>query len=176
MTPSRYRPLLQCKLISLASYLDELDATVPATGTAYAADSTLRRAVERLVQVVVEAAIDAGDLLLAEDGRIVGETGREIFEALFAAGVIDDSLRRRFAYEHSGLRNRIVHDYDELDNAVVWQAALVGRLLVLGAGHGNGRHEQGRQGRGSPTHGVVSDGETPTPREWPQNQGDFRSA
>ena len=122
MTPRRLRPLLQRKLTSLASYLDELDATLPATVTA-AADSTVRRAVERLVQVVVEAAMDAGDLLLAEEGRMVGETAREIFDALSAAGVIDDSLRRRFAYEYSALRNRIVHDYDELDNAIVWQAA-----------------------------------------------------
>ena len=123
MTPHRLRPLLQRKLISLASYLDELDATLPVTVTAYAADSTVRRAVERLVQVVVEAAMDAGDLLLAEEGKMVGETAREIFEALHTAGVIDDALRRRFAYEYSALRNRIVHDYDELDNAVVWQAA-----------------------------------------------------
>jgi uncharacterized protein YutE (UPF0331/DUF86 family) len=134
MTPPRLRPLLQRKLISLASYLDELDATLPATVTAYAADSTVRRAVERLVQGVMEATLDAGDLLLAEEGRMAGETAREIFEALSAAGVLDDSLRRRFAYEYSALRNRIVHDYDELDNAVVWQAArqLVpdGRALV----------------------------------------------
>jgi len=123
MTPHRLRPLLQRKLISLASYLDELDSTLPVTVTAYAADSTVRRAVERLVQVVVEAAMDAGDLLLAEEGKMVGETAREIFEALHTAGVIDDALRRRFAYEYSALRNRIVHDYDELDNAVVWQAA-----------------------------------------------------
>ena len=42
-------------------------------------------------QVVVEAAMDAGDLLLAEEGRMVGETAREIFEALHTAGVIDDA-------------------------------------------------------------------------------------
>lgn len=134
MTPSRPQALLQRKIISLAAYLDELDATIPATVAAYAAATTVRRAVERLVQVVVEAAIDAGDLLLAGEGRMVGETAREIFEALYAAGVIDDSLRRRFAHEYSALRNRIVHDYDQLDNPVVWQAArqLVpdGRALV----------------------------------------------
>lgn len=123
MTPPRTRALLQRKLAALVSYLDELDATVPSTEAAYAADSTLRRAVERLVQVVVEAATDAADLLLAAEGRTVGESTREIFEALHAAGAIDDGLRRRFAYEHSALRNRIVHDYDELDNAAVWRAA-----------------------------------------------------
>ena len=134
MTPPRHRALLQRKLTSLAAYLDELEAILPATLIEYIAASTVRRAVERLVQVVVEAAADAGDLLLAEEGRTAGETTREIFEALHAAGIIEDALRRRFAYEHSALRNRIVHDYDELDNAAVWQAAhrLVpdGRALV----------------------------------------------
>lgn len=134
MTPSRSGALLQRKLIALAAYLDELHATLPATASDYAAATTVRRAAERLVQVVMEAAIDAGDLLLAGEGRMVGETARDIFEALHAAGIIDDSLRRRFAYDYTALRNRIVHDYDELDDAAVWQAArqLVpdGRALV----------------------------------------------
>jgi uncharacterized protein YutE (UPF0331/DUF86 family) len=116
MTPPRLRALLQRKLNSLAAYLDELQATVPDAVTTYTANSMVRRAVERLVQVVLECAADAGDLLLAEESRVVGETARDIFEGLHAAGVIDQALRQRFAYEYSGLRNRIVHDYDELDN------------------------------------------------------------
>src|SRR5687767_8717082 len=101
MTPPRPRALLQRKLTSLAAYLDELDATVPDTVAAYTASSTVRRAVERLIQVVIECAADAGDLLLAEEGRTVGDTARDIFEGLHAAGILDDALRRRFAYEYS---------------------------------------------------------------------------
>jgi uncharacterized protein YutE (UPF0331/DUF86 family) len=123
MTPPRRRALLQRKLASLASYLDELDAILPATEAAYMADTTVRRAVERLIQVIVEAGADSGDLLLTEEGRPAGDTAREIFEALRGAGIVDDALGRRFAYEYSALPNRIVHDYDELDNAAVWQAA-----------------------------------------------------
>jgi uncharacterized protein YutE (UPF0331/DUF86 family) len=123
MTSPRHRALLQRKLTSLATYLDELTVTVPDTLDGYTANPTVRRAVERLVQVVLESAADAGDLLLAEEGRTVGDAARDIFEGLHAAGVIDDSLRRRFAHDYSGLRNRIVHDYDVLDNATVWQAA-----------------------------------------------------
>jgi uncharacterized protein YutE (UPF0331/DUF86 family) len=82
-----------------------------------------RRAVERLVQVVIECAADTGDLLLTEEGRTVGESARDIFEGLHVAGIIDDTLRQRLAYEYSGLRNRIVHDYDELDSTAVWPAA-----------------------------------------------------
>jgi uncharacterized protein YutE (UPF0331/DUF86 family) len=102
---------------------------------AYTTDTTVRRAVERLIQVVLEAGADSADLLLAEAGHLAGDTAREIFEALRAAGIIDGALGRRFAYEHSALRNRIVPDYDELDNAAVWRAArqLVpdGRALVI---------------------------------------------
>jgi uncharacterized protein YutE (UPF0331/DUF86 family) len=123
MTPPRHRVLLERKLNSLAVYLDELDATVPATITEYGSNPMAKRAVERLVQGVLECAADAGDLLLCEEGRTVGDSARDIFEGLHSAGVIDDALRRRFAYEYSGLRNRIVHDYDVLDNAAVWQAA-----------------------------------------------------
>jgi uncharacterized protein YutE (UPF0331/DUF86 family) len=123
MTPPLHRALLQRKLASLAAYLDEPDTTVPAAVSDYTAGSTVRRAVERLVQVVVECAADAGDLLLTEEGRTVGDSARDVFEGLHSAGAIDAALRQRFAYEYGGLRNRIVHDYDELDNAAVWQAA-----------------------------------------------------
>jgi uncharacterized protein YutE (UPF0331/DUF86 family) len=130
------RALLQRKLTWLAAYLDKLDQILPGAVVDYAADSTVRRAVERPVQVVIECAVDAGDLLLASERRTVGETTREILEGLHAAGIIDDTLRQRFGYEYAGLRNRIVNDNDELDNAAPWQAArqLVpdGRALLTG--------------------------------------------
>src|SRR5439155_21584443 len=70
VTAPRRRPLLQRKLTSLTAYTDELDAILPPTLTGYNAGSTVRRAVERLVQIVVEAAADAGGLLLAEEARL----------------------------------------------------------------------------------------------------------
>src|SRR4029079_3615002 len=82
----------------------------------------------RLVQLVVECAADAGDLLLAEGGRPAGEATRDGFQTLHPAAIIRAALRRRFAYEYTALRNRIIHQYDELDNAAVWRAA---RQLVL---------------------------------------------
>src|SRR5207247_249079 len=97
MREPRHRALLQRKLGSLAAYLDELEATMPATLEPYTAQTIIRRAVERLVQLVVESAADAADLLLAEEGRTVGEAARDVFEALHPAGIIGDDLRRRFA-------------------------------------------------------------------------------
>jgi uncharacterized protein YutE (UPF0331/DUF86 family) len=123
MTSPHLQALLERKLASLGAYVEELETTLPPAAAAYAADPTVRRAVERLVQIVVECGADAGDLLLAKEGRAVGDTAREIYEGLRAAGIISDDLGRRFVREHSGLRNRIVHDYDELDNTAVWQGA-----------------------------------------------------
>jgi len=123
MTSPHLQALLERKLASLGAYLDELDATLPDTLVEYGSDATVRRAVERLVQVIVECAADAGDLLLAKEGRTVGDTARDIFEGLRSVGVIGDDPGRRFVRDHSGLRNRIVHDYDELDNIAVWRGA-----------------------------------------------------
>jgi uncharacterized protein YutE (UPF0331/DUF86 family) len=123
MTSPHLQALLERKLASLGAYLDELDATLPGTAAEYACDATVRRAVERLVQVVVECGSDAGDLLLTKEGRTVGDTARDIYDGLRSAGIIGDDLGRRFVRDHSGLRNRIVHDYDELDNAAVWRGA-----------------------------------------------------
>ncbi len=115
--------LLERKLRSLRDYLDELAAVAPAVEADYDASPTVRRAVERLVQVVVECAADAGDLLLTVQGVSTGDSAREIFSGLHAAGVIDVDLHRRFAHDYSGVRNRIVHDYDKLDHAAIWRTA-----------------------------------------------------
>src|SRR5438046_1598139 len=100
MSASRLNALLQRKLRSLSAYVDELDAALPKTLEEYVAGSAGRRIVERMVQLVVECAADAGDLLLSAEGRAAGDTDRDVFEALHAAGIIDDRLRRQFAYDY----------------------------------------------------------------------------
>jgi uncharacterized protein YutE (UPF0331/DUF86 family) len=93
-----------------------------------------RRAIERLVQVIVEVTIDVNGLLLAALDKPQPRTARESFQAAAAAGVLPDRLAERFVTSYVGLRNRIVHDYDTLDARLIEQAAR--RLARDGIGFG----------------------------------------
>lgn len=103
---------LQQKLNYLTSYIDELNSwhENPPEGCCSRA---LQRILERMVQLIVECAADAGDLWLQMKGYETGESVRGVFERLRESGLINDEEIERFA-EYVSLRNRIVHDYERV--------------------------------------------------------------
>jgi uncharacterized protein YutE (UPF0331/DUF86 family) len=125
---------LRQKLVSLASYADELDDWL-ANPPDPSRPRALQRVAERLLQVIVECAADAGDLWLAEHGHPLGESVRGVFQRLQEVGLVTPDVGRRFA-TYTTMRNRIVHDYDRVDaREVVDQASrLAADVRVLLAG------------------------------------------
>jgi uncharacterized protein YutE (UPF0331/DUF86 family) len=78
------------------------------------ADSPIERAAaERLLQVVVDLAIDINSHLLISLGRPAPSTGRESFLDLGQANVIDNSLAIELAPSAS-MRNVLVHRYVDI--------------------------------------------------------------
>jgi uncharacterized protein YutE (UPF0331/DUF86 family) len=104
---------LQDKLATLAENTDELESWL-ADPPEPSRPRALQRVVERMVQVIVECAADAGDLWLAEHGHPLGASVRGVFQRLREAGRIPPDLDRRFA-DYTNTRNRIVHAYNHLD-------------------------------------------------------------
>jgi uncharacterized protein YutE (UPF0331/DUF86 family) len=80
-----------------------------------------RAAAERLLQVVVDLAIDVNGHLLVALGHPAPATGRESFVQLGAAGVIDTALATELAPSAS-LRNVLVHRYVDIVVARVAEA------------------------------------------------------
>lgn len=79
-----------------------------------ASDPIARAATERLVQVIVDLALDInGHLVVALLGR-APETGRRSFLDMAEAGVLTDELVSRLA-PAAGLRNVLVHHYVDID-------------------------------------------------------------
>ena len=117
-----YSRLIQLKLVNMAAYIDELAPYLKKPLKDYLEVPGQRRIVERLVQVVVESAIDANGLLVEWASEAPPATAHLSFEAVHRLGVIDDALLDRFR-RYVGLRNRIVHDYDVLDNKIVYHSA-----------------------------------------------------
>ena len=114
--------IVERKLTTLAGYVDELRPKTRFGLAAYRKNATLRRAVEQLLQLCVESAVDACAGLAAEQGLAAAPTMRGDIEAAAALGAIPGDLAARLGAA-TGLRNRLVHDYERLDDASVWAAA-----------------------------------------------------
>ena len=77
-----------------------------------------RKAAERLLQEAIEAALDINTHVIAEHGVEIPEDYYGGFLALGRLHVIPEELARQLA-PSAGLRNRLVHEYEALDDAKV---------------------------------------------------------
>jgi len=121
--------LVRRKLRSLLEYLDELESELPARAEDFLrAGRVLHGFVERKCQVAIECAIDANGLLLSVTGVTTPSSARESFEAVRQLGAIEEEVRRRFNDTFVGFRNRLVHDYERVEQRIVYHTA---RLLIF---------------------------------------------
>ena len=74
-----------------------------------------RKAAERLLHEAIEAALDINAHILAGHGGAVPEDYYSGFLALAALGVLSQELAEQLA-PSAGLRNRLVHEYEGLDD------------------------------------------------------------
>jgi uncharacterized protein YutE (UPF0331/DUF86 family) len=87
-----------------------------------------RKGVERVLQEAIEAALDINAHLIAELGQDVPDDYFGGFVKLGQLGILSEELAAALA-PSAGLRNRLVHEYDTLDDAKV--LAAVGTILDL---------------------------------------------
>ena len=87
-----------------------------------------RKGVERVLQEAIESALDVNAHLIAELGHDVPDDYFGGFVKLRQLGVLPEELAAALA-PSAGLRNRLVHEYDALDDAKV--LAAVGTILDL---------------------------------------------
>ena len=109
------------RLKLLAEYVDELRSYQEraATFRVYLDDKMLRRAVERALQVAVEACLDIGRRLIALEGFRYPEDNKDVFQVLAEEGVVSKELLPRLL-DMASFRNLIVHDYVRIDDARVY--------------------------------------------------------
>lgn len=78
------------------------------------ADRVLRAAVERWLQIAIEACIDLAYARVADAGWTPPDSARGAFHALATHGVLSTDLAARLG-RAAGLRNVLVHDYVAVD-------------------------------------------------------------
>ena len=109
------------KLKKMAEYLDELESAGNISLDEYLRDFRLRRAVERLIQLIVDVAIDVNTHVVVDAGRPAPEDAYGSFIEAASLGLIPDSLAREIA-PSTGERNIIVHEYEDLDDTIVYES------------------------------------------------------
>lgn len=116
MSPDK--SVIREKLVALLGYIDELEPHISVSLDEYLSTSLLRRAVERLFQIIVEAIIDIADLILSDSGIEPPAAARESLARVQELGILSPTLADRLI-QTVGVRNRLVHQYDRIDNARV---------------------------------------------------------
>lgn len=109
------------RLKILAEYMDELRIYRERATSfrVYQDDKMLRRAVERALQVAIEACLDIGRRLIALEGFRYPEDNKDVFQILAEEEVVPRQLLPSLI-EMARFRNLIVHDYAQIDDARVY--------------------------------------------------------
>lgn len=115
------RALVRRKLAGIARNLDDLGQVENLELSDFLADRFRQKGTERLLQEVVESAVDINLHLLRVRGV---ETPPDYFSSFMRMGehgVIPLELARALA-PSTGLRNRLIHEYDDIDDDIVLEA------------------------------------------------------
>jgi uncharacterized protein YutE (UPF0331/DUF86 family) len=120
--------IIRRKLQRIAASVDGLRPIARLSLDEYRARFYERKATERLLQEAIEAALDVNAHLIAELGGDLPDEYYGGFLKIGQLGVLPTDLAGALA-PSAGLRNRLVHEYETIDDAKV--LASVGTLLQL---------------------------------------------
>lgn len=113
--------LTRRKLATITSNLDLLAAVEGLPLADYRADPFRRKGTERLLQEIVESAVDVNLHLLRAVGVPAPPDYYQSFVDIGRHGIVPTTLAEGLA-PAAGLRNRLVHEYDAVNDAIVLEA------------------------------------------------------
>lgn len=110
--------LIRHKMAMLHRYLQELEVHRSLTLEQYLTGGDRLRAIERLLQLIVEAAVDINTHIVTEVEGVPPADYTDSFLAAVRCGVIPAHLGDRLR-PAAGLRNALVHEYGAIDDVRV---------------------------------------------------------
>lgn len=122
------KEILRRKLAVITENLQALLPIKDLSRDEYATDIYRRKATERLLQELIEAAIDVNIHLIIQSGNPAPDDYYDSFIKIGEMKIIPVSLAEKLA-PSAGLRNRLVHQYDRLNHAIVLQAVRMAEEL-----------------------------------------------
>ncbi len=115
------KDIIRRKMAVIVENLKALETIKEINIEEYKDDIFRRKATERLLQELIEAAIDINTHLIVQTGKRVPD---DYFESFVKAGeynIVPKDLAVKLA-PSAGLRNRLVHEYDVLEHSIVLEA------------------------------------------------------
>lgn len=122
------KEIIKRKLSIIAENLKVLESIKNITREEYILDVYKRKATERLLQELIEAAIDINSHLIVQIGNAAPDDYYESFIKVGELRIISVDLAEKLA-PSAGLRNRLVHEYDLLENSLVFDAVRMAEEL-----------------------------------------------
>ena len=114
------KELVRRKLNKLIQYLNEISGIIDYTFQDYLDNYFIKRTTERLLQLIVEVATDINGHIAIDAGNCPPKNYFESFIILAELEVIDRELAKKLA-PSAGMRNRLVHEYEEIDDKIVYE-------------------------------------------------------
>jgi uncharacterized protein YutE (UPF0331/DUF86 family) len=110
----------------MARNLEDLGAIADLTLEEFTDDRFRQKGTERILQEVIEAAVDVNLHLLRVLHHSTATDYFTSFVRLADAGVLTRDLAEKLA-PAAGLKNRLVHEYDDIDDAIILAAVTEAR-------------------------------------------------
>lgn len=111
--------ILHRKLDYITECIADIRANIPKTLGDYSREKRTRFFLERLLQTMIEAAIDINNHIISSLEMQPAATYTESFEKLGKAGLLPESLTIEIS-RAGGMRNVLVHEYATINNEIVY--------------------------------------------------------
>lgn len=103
----------------LSEYVTDLRELQGVDFETYAEEKLIRRTVERMLHLAVEACLDIGHRIIACEGLRIPEDNKDVFAVLSEGGIVAPDLLPNLV-AMARFRNLVVHNYARIDDTVVF--------------------------------------------------------
>lgn len=113
--------VIRRKLINLTEYIQELEPFSNYSYEQYVSNYFIKRTGERLLQLIVENMVDINSIIIAEMNHVPPKDYFSSFEIVGELGIIPIEFAQELA-PSTGMRNRLVHEYDKIQDEIIFQS------------------------------------------------------
>lgn len=116
------------KLLKLQEYIEQVERIKPDSYKAYISEITVKYSVERLMMLIVENALGINNTILSNNDKPPAPDYFNSFIEVAECGVFDSAFAISIA-PSTGLRNRLVHEYEKVNDEIVFNS--INKFITL---------------------------------------------
>ncbi len=109
---------IYARMENLKEYVSILESLQNTDLAEFEKDPIKKGALERYLQLAIEACIDIAEILISDQRLRTPQTAREAIEILGERGILEKNFAGEFS-KIAGFRNILIHDYVKIDYEIV---------------------------------------------------------